>query len=86
MDKSTLIIGVIFEFIALIVIMRLWMRRPLRPVSSALWSAILLVPFFGLVFYFFLREKPEAHGEELHDPSGGSSYGDGGGHGGGGGH
>ncbi len=81
MDKPTLIIGAILELVALIVIIRLWMRRPLRVVSSVLWSAVLLIPFFGLVVYFFLRSGPESHGESVHDPSGGSSYGDGGGHG-----
>jgi hypothetical protein len=26
-----------------------------------LWSVVLLVPFFGLVVYVFLREEPEGH-------------------------
>lgn len=86
MDTPTLILGAILELVALVAMVRLWMRRPLRIVSSALWSVVLLVPFFGLVIYFFLREKPEAHGESVPESYGGSSYGDGGGHGGGDGH
>lgn len=85
MDTPTLIVGAILELVALVVIVRLWTRRPLRIVSSVCWSVVLLVPFFGLVIYFFLREKPEAHGESVPESYGGGD-GDGGGHGGGGGH
>ena len=51
MDKPTLIMGAILELVALVVIVRLWTRRPLRGVSSVLWSVVLLVPFFGLFLY-----------------------------------
>lgn len=86
MDKPMLILGAIIEIVALIVIVRLWMRRPSRVVSSVFWSLVLLVPFFGLFLYFFLREEPPAHGEHVADF--GSGGGDGGGShdGGGGGH
>jgi hypothetical protein len=48
MDKPTVIAGTILELVALIVIVRIWMRRPLRVVSSVFWSLVLLVPFIGL--------------------------------------
>lgn len=67
MDKPTLIIGATLELIALIVIVRLWMRRPLRIVPTIFWSLVLLVPFFGLLLYFFLRDEPEAHPDRV-DP------------------
>jgi hypothetical protein len=63
MDKPTLIAGVVIEVVALIVIVRLWMRRPSRIASSVFWSAVLLVPFCGLFIYFFLRNEPGEHGE-----------------------
>jgi hypothetical protein len=82
MDRPTLIVGAIFELIALIVIVRLWMRRPLRVVSSVFWSVMLLVPFIGLFLYFFLRDDPPSHPDCVRDASGGSGgggVGDGGG-------
>lgn len=80
-----LILGAIIELVALIVIVRLWMRRPLRVVSSVFWSLVLLVPFAGLFLYLFLREEPAVHGESVHDSSdrysGVGPGGDSGGHG-----
>ena len=55
------------EFIALVVIVRLWSRRPLRVVPCLLWSVVLLVPFFGILIYVFLRETPEAHSDRIPD-------------------
>jgi hypothetical protein len=64
MDKSTIIVGAVVEILALIFIVRLWARRPLRLVPWLLWSLVLLVPFIGVLIYVFLREKP-AHSDRL---------------------
>jgi len=51
-----------FEIIGLIVIARMWMKRWHRYLSVRLiWSTVLLVPVFGLLFYFFLRTSPGEH-------------------------
>jgi len=78
-----IIVGAVLELIALVVIVRLWSRRPLRLVPCLLWSVVLLVPFFGILIYVFLRETPEAHSDRVPDTyhTGSSSAGDGHGHG-----
>jgi hypothetical protein len=86
-DKSLIILGCVSEILALIVIVRLWMRRPVKFVSSLFWSVVLLVPFFGLIAYFFLREGSDSHSEDPGDHyAHQSSDGDPGGHSGGHGH
>ena len=51
-----------FEIIGLLVILRIWMRRRHRRiVTRLLWSVLLLVPVFGLLMYFVLRQNPEEH-------------------------
>ena len=74
---STYIIFGACELIALFFIVRLWRRRPLRVVSSVIWSLVLLVPVLGLLLYVFLSEDPSPHGD---NPSG--NYFDGGSDGG----
>ena len=61
MSTFNIVAAVGSELVALIVIVGIWRRRPLKVVSSLLWSVLLLLPFFGLVAYFFLREGPEPH-------------------------
>jgi hypothetical protein len=82
MDTFTIIVGAVLEFIALVFIVRLWTRRPLKLVPCLLWSGVLLVPFFGILIYVFLRETPEAHPDRVPDTyhTGSSSAGDGHGH------
>jgi hypothetical protein len=53
---------VLSEIIELLVIARIWLkRRHRRLVVRLLWSVVLLVPVFGVVAYFFLREDPKPH-------------------------
>jgi hypothetical protein len=58
MDKSTtiaaIIIGTVFELVALFVIVRLWLRRRMPIVPRIIFSIILLVPFFGLMIFAFI--------------------------------
>jgi len=82
MDTFTITVGVVLEIVALVFIVRLWSRRPVRLVPCLLWSIILLVPLFGILIYVFLRETPEAHSDRVPDTyhTGSSSAGDGHGH------
>src|SRR3954465_5413844 len=75
--KAGLVLGVC-ELAALFVIMRLWSRkRRMRVIPRLLWSVVLLIPFFGILFYGFTRSDPEAHSDDVPD----STYGtDGSGH------
>jgi hypothetical protein len=51
-----------FEVIALLVTARMWMKRwHRRLIVRMIWSAVLLVPVFGLMAYFFLRDCPDEH-------------------------
>jgi hypothetical protein len=62
MTTQQLILFGAFEIIALIVIARMWMKRcHRRSIVRVIWSAVLLVPIFGLLAYFFLRESPDEH-------------------------
>jgi hypothetical protein len=85
-NPLTVILSSLFEIVALIVIIRLWMRRRVKIFPRVLWSVILLVPFFGLLVYFFLHEEPEGHPYRVGDSGwnvGSNGGGDsGGGHGG----
>jgi hypothetical protein len=62
MTTQQLIFFAVFEIIGLLVIARMWMKRwHRRLVVRVIWSVVLLVPAFGLMAYFFLRETPDEH-------------------------
>lgn len=64
MDKLSVILFLVAELVAVAAIVYLWARSPKPSLTGRiLWSILLLVPVFGLIFYFFLREEPEPHGE-----------------------
>jgi hypothetical protein len=72
MTTYRLIFAGVFELIALAVIARMWMkRRHSGTIVRLLWTIVLLVPVFGLLTYFFLRESPDSHPEYIEE----SSYG-----------
>ena len=81
MTTYRLIFAGVFELIGLFVIARMWMkRRHSGTIVRLLWTAVLIVPVFGLLAYFFLRDSPDSHPEYTEE----SSYGyteTGGGHG-----
>ena len=62
MTTPRLIFFGVLEIIALIVIVRIWLKRRPRSLAGRLiWSVILLVPLFGVLAYFFLTENPDEH-------------------------
>lgn len=62
MTTQQLFVLGVFEIIGLLVILRMWMKRwHRRVVIRLLWSVLLLVPAFGLLMYFVLRENPDEH-------------------------
>jgi len=62
MTTQRLIFLGVFEVIGLLIIARMWMKRwHRRLIVRLIWSAVLLVPVFGLLAYFFLRESPDEH-------------------------
>jgi hypothetical protein len=64
MDKIFAILLLVAELGGVVVIVQLWTHAPRPPlISRLLWSVILILPVFGLLFYIFLREVPEPHGE-----------------------
>jgi hypothetical protein len=76
-NTSAIILLSISEIIALIIITRLWMRRPMKFFSCLIWSIVLLVPLLGLIAFFFLREEPGINTYQVGDSAGGdpgSSY------------
>ncbi len=55
-----------FVVIAIVAIAHLWLRRRMRWWFKLLWTIILCVPFFGLLFYGFATVSPDPHDD---DPS-----------------
>ena len=53
-----------FEVIALVAIVHLWLRRKTRWWAKLLWTVILCVPFFGLMFYGFAAINPDPHDDD----------------------
>jgi energy-coupling factor transporter transmembrane protein EcfT len=58
----------ILELVGLAAIIHLWLRRRMRRFIKCFWTIFLLIPFFGPLFYEFLTNNPDPHGE---DPIGG---------------
>jgi hypothetical protein len=69
MPENTLaiILFSLLEIVALIFVVRLWMRRRVKFLPRLIWSVVLLVPFFGLMVYLFLHEEPERHPDTVGD-------------------
>jgi len=61
---------VLLEFVALFAIIRVWRQKRRRVVAKLLWSALLAVPVFGLMFYCFLTINPEAREDHTEDSIG----------------
>jgi hypothetical protein len=61
MNTFAIILLGLLEMIAWVVIVRLWLRRRHRILPRILWSVVLLVPLFGLVFYGFIASDLEKH-------------------------
>jgi len=82
MTTEKLILGGVFELVALIIVFRIWLKRCHKSfIARLLWSLVLLVPFFGLVAYFFLTDGPDRHPYDSDTMSGtATSVGDSSGH------
>ena len=77
LDTPTIVALSICEFVALLTIAHLWFRKHrMRVVTRLLWSIVLLVPLFGVLFYGLTRSDPEAHWEDVGDHSSGGGVGD----------
>jgi len=63
-DTSIVVVLSICELAAFIAIVYLWTRkRRMRVSTRLLWSVVLLVPFFGLLWFGFTRPDPEPHSD-----------------------
>jgi hypothetical protein len=80
-DTKLIIALSVLEAIALVVIVRLWLRRRSRMsvVARLVWSVVLLVPGFGLMMYGFIHSDPDEHPDYIEEF--GSADDVGGGHG-----
>jgi uncharacterized membrane protein YoaK (UPF0700 family) len=81
MNRFAIILLAVLEFVALVVIARLWIRRRHRLVPRILWSLLLLVPLFGLLMYGFLVSDLEKNPDRMESQADTDAfYGGGGGH------
>jgi hypothetical protein len=63
-DTPTIVALSLCEVVALVAIVHLWIRRRrTRLITRLLWSVVLLVPLFGVLFYGLTRSDPEAHSD-----------------------
>ena len=79
MDTFTIIAGAVLELVALIVIVRLWVRRRMRIIPRIFMSIILLVPFFGLLIYAFVGIDLGRNPDRMHTQTDSDAFSDGGG-------
>ncbi len=64
MDKLLIVLLVVAEIVAVGIVVHLWVHAPKPSLTNRLlWSLLLMLPVFGVLFYLFLREEPEPHGE-----------------------
>lgn len=60
----------LLEIVTLFAIIKVWRQKRTRAVAKLLWSALLAVPVFGLLFYCFLTISPEAKEDHTEDSIG----------------
>ena len=64
MKTLLVLILLLAECCGLAEILHLWRHSSTRHIPArCFWSLVLLIPIFGLMFYFFIRLEPEPHGE-----------------------
>lgn len=65
-ESACVVILVVFEVVGLALVARLWVKgKKTSVVSKVLRSVILLIPFFGLIFFIPLLIFPEPHTDEI---------------------
>jgi hypothetical protein len=65
------------ESIGLLMVVRLWLKKPKVRLSRKLFvSLVLLVPALGPLIYTFVSVDPAEHGEDVGDHSSGGGVGD----------
>jgi len=57
MDRTFFVVAGVLEIAALALVVGLWRGRE-SPWRQVLWTAVLLVPFFGLIAYAVLHDTP----------------------------
>lgn len=65
MNWPAIILVVVLELAALILVVRLWVRRRHRLIPRILWSLFLLIPVFGLLMYGFLVSSGESNPDRI---------------------
>ena len=62
MTVAQIIMLGLVELVAAIFIARLWIkRRHKNLIARLIWSVVLLIPVFGILTYFFVRDDPDSH-------------------------
>jgi len=70
MKWLVIILAVLLELAALVLIVRVWQHKHRNWVAKFFWSVLLLIPFFGLLFYGFLTINPESQSDHTEDSVG----------------
>jgi hypothetical protein len=63
MDRILIIALVTLECVALVAAVFMWRRRDLRLWAKVIWTFLLLIPLFGVLFYAFISMSPEPHNQ-----------------------
>jgi L-asparagine transporter-like permease len=63
MNWFVMIVGALLEISAIVIVIRMWLRKRGRWVGRLFWTILLLIPVVGLLFYKFLTLNPEARAD-----------------------
>jgi uncharacterized membrane protein len=58
------IVFILVELLALVLVIRLWIKPGRRTVARVVWSLVLLVPVAGILAYCFVAAFPKDLSEE----------------------
>lgn len=75
-SKDLLVLGGA-ELVALVFIIRLWLKRRHKRVwARVAWSLVLLIPILGVIGYGLVTTNPDEHSYDNHPNSGIDGHGD----------
>jgi len=80
MNLFVIIVLGVLEMVALVVVIRLWLRRRLRLLPRIFWSIVLLIPLVGLLTYGFVMSNLEKNPDKMETTADSDAFYGGGGH------
>jgi uncharacterized protein with PQ loop repeat len=67
MKWFVIILATLLELAALVAVVRVWRHKQRSWIGKLFWSVLLLIPFFGLLFFGFLTINPDSQSDHTED-------------------